>query len=194
MFSTAPFGCLQYFTASSGVLESLNYGAGPGSPYLANTKYAVCFRSAVGFCGVKFSSLPGEFVMNSNNGLQDVGDGSECHNYTTQSNNDFIQVLGGWTMLGQNKLEDAYYCGGTASTAIPDIYGRNRTELLYTNIVIILASGGPLVMLVETDEGVKFSDGVLIDAAESANQTQAQQDLINKRERGFRMSYSLTPC
>ena len=64
----------------------------------------------------------------------------------------------------------------------------------FTNMVIIPASGGPLVLLVETDEGVKFSDGVLIDAAESANQTQAQQDLINQRERGFRMSYSLTPC
>ena len=121
----APFGCLQYFTATSGTFESLNYGSGPGNPYLANTKYAVCFRSATGFCGIKFTALPGEFIVNSNNALQEVGDGSECHNYTLSSNNDFLQVLGAWTLLGSNRIEDAYYCGGTVDAAIPDIYGKN---------------------------------------------------------------------
>ena len=189
---TAPFGCLQYFTTPSGVFESLNYGSGPGTPYLANTKYAVCFRSAVGFCGLRFSSLAGEFIVNSNSAGQEVGGGSECHNYTMHSNNDFVQVLGAWTLLGANKIEEAYYCGGTPGTAVPDIYGEEQAQ---TSLDIIFsASSGPLVMLVQTDDGVKFADGVLIGAADSANETLAQQELINQRERGFRISYSLTPC
>merc|ERR1711915_1112551 len=174
----APSGCLQYFPETSGSFESLNYGGGSGAPYLANTKYAVCFRGAAGFCGIKFSALPGEFILNSNNGLQDVGEGSECHNYTVNSNNDFLQVLGAWTLLGTNKVEDAYFCGGTTSEARSDIY----------------ASGGPLVVLVQTDDGVKFADGLLIGAADAENNTQTQIDLINARERGFRLSYTLTPC
>ena len=47
-------------------------------------------------------------------------------------------------------------------------------------------------MLVNTDDGLKFSDGVLMGAAENPNNTKAQEELINQRERGFRMSYSLT--
>ena len=126
----APSGCLQYFPETSGSFESLNYGGGSGAPYLANTKYAVCFRGAAGFCGIKFSALPGEFIVNSNNGLQDVGEGSECHNYTVNSNNDFLQVLGAWTLLGTNKVEDAYFCGGTTSEARSDIYGNFDLNLI----------------------------------------------------------------
>ena len=67
-------GCRQYHSAVAGVFESLSYSSGPGSPYLANTNYAVCFRPRSGFCGLRLTSAaPGAFIMNSN-----IGDQVSC--------------------------------------------------------------------------------------------------------------------
>ena len=71
---SAPVGCRQYHSAVAGVFESLSYSSGPGSPYLANTNYAVCFRPRSGFCGLRLTSAaPGTFIMNSN-----IGDQVSC--------------------------------------------------------------------------------------------------------------------
>ena len=48
--------------------------------------------------------------------------------------------------------------------------------------------------MVRTDEGVKYSDGVLVAAADDVNSTEVQESVINARERGFKLEYSLTPC
>ena len=191
--SLAPPGCRQYHTNVSGSLESLNYGSGPGSPYLANTNYAVCFKQRPGFCGLQLTSAPAEFIVNSNNGAMVVNNGSECHNYLVDSNNDYIQVLGSYTLLGSNKVEDAYYCGGTNTSSISPIYG--LYDLIITLIDYnVLADHGPLVLLVKTDEGVKYASGQLVEAATDLNDTLVQQSVINQRERGFRLNYKLTSC
>lgn len=39
----APNGCLQYFTASTGSIESFNYNNRAG-PYLGNMDYGICFQ------------------------------------------------------------------------------------------------------------------------------------------------------
>ena len=49
-------------------------------------------------------------------------------------------------------------------------------------------------MMVTTDDGVKLSNGRLMDAADDDNSTESQILLINERERGFRLKFSLTPC
>ena len=56
------------------------------------------------------------------------------------------------------------------------------------------ATHGPLVVMVTTDDGVKISDGQLMPAADDDNSTGDQINLINERERGFRLTYTLTPC
>ena len=63
---------------------------------------------------------------------QNVGTGSECHNYAENSNNDHLSVLGSWTLLANTtaRMEDAFYCGGQANTTIAPIYGNNLTRLL----------------------------------------------------------------
>ena len=78
----------------SGSIESFNFASGPGSTYLANTQYAICFRQRTGYCGLRLDEVngTGEFILNSNNAAQDVTDGAECHNYTINSNNDYLQV------------------------------------------------------------------------------------------------------
>ena len=48
--------------------------------------------------------------------------------------------------------------------------------------------------MVTTDDGVKYSTGKLVDAADDDNSTVTQVDVINERERGFRLKFSLTPC
>ena len=48
--------------------------------------------------------------------------------------------------------------------------------------------------MVTTDDGVKSSDGMLFPAADDDNSTANQVEVINARERGFRLTYTLTPC
>ena len=48
-------------------------------------------------------------------------------------------------------------------------------------------------MMVTTDDGVKYSNGNLVLAADDDNSTDVQL-VINERERGFRLKFSLTPC
>ena len=60
--------------------------------------------------------------------------------------------------------------------------------------ILTSADHGPLVVMVRTDEGVKYSDGVLVAAADDVNSTEVQESVINARERGFKLEYSLTPC
>ena len=88
----APPGCRQYFPESTGTFSSLNYAGGSGSPYLANTRYAVCFRRRPGLCGLQLSAAPGEFIMNSNLAVEGEATGPDCHNYTVNTSNDYIQV------------------------------------------------------------------------------------------------------
>ena len=65
----APVGCLQYFHAVTGVVESFNYkddvsvvpgGSGlTGVNHLAKMDYSACVRMAAGYCGIRWSQYPG---------------------------------------------------------------------------------------------------------------------------------------
>ena len=119
----------------SGVVESLNYGAGPGSPYLAGMAYSICWRRAAPYCGLQLSAPPGGFILNSN-GLAE--EGRECHSPHNSSlpasaSNDFLQLLGGFTLSGGRKLLQAFYCGGDNSTAIPPIRGQTAANKRLTD-------------------------------------------------------------
>ena len=49
-----PAGCLQFFTGTTGVLYSYNYG---GELHLANQQYDLCIRTEEGHCSISYSSL-----------------------------------------------------------------------------------------------------------------------------------------
>ena len=57
----APDGCLQYFTAPVGSIESFNYRM-RSSPYPVSTNYAICIKRQGGefgggaFCGITFAT------------------------------------------------------------------------------------------------------------------------------------------
>ena len=54
--TAAPDGCLQYFTALSGSIESFNF-RDSGSPYPILLDYAICFKRQTGFCGITLTTL-----------------------------------------------------------------------------------------------------------------------------------------
>ena len=68
----APVGCLQYFHAVTGVVESFNYkddvsvvpgGSGlTGVNHLAKMDYSACVRMAAGYCGIRWSQYPGMYT------------------------------------------------------------------------------------------------------------------------------------
>ena len=114
-------------------------------------------------------------------------------------------MLGGWTIGpdGSTRQGEAYFCGGENATAIADIYG--ESSVLVTDLPP--AEGGPHVLLVTTDSGVRTADGMLLattatqqDKVNACNQCSelhfmiTQEDAINSRERGFQLSYSINPC
>ena len=59
---------------------------------LADWRYAVCFRQRAGLCGLQLSAQQGQFILNSGLAVQEEAVGPDCHNFTINSNNDYIQV------------------------------------------------------------------------------------------------------
>merc|ERR1719414_2094292 len=51
--SKAPTDCLQYFTGTSGVVESFNFP----TQLIATNQYTVCIRQEPGYCGIEWSEL-----------------------------------------------------------------------------------------------------------------------------------------
>ncbi|XP_026758625.2 uncharacterized protein LOC113518061 [Galleria mellonella] len=61
----APNGCLQYYTGTSGTINSFNYGSAAntvlssslvtGTRQMANLNYGICIRMEAGYCGIQYS-------------------------------------------------------------------------------------------------------------------------------------------
>merc|ERR1719474_862841 len=66
----APSGCLQYFTGSSGTINTYNYNSGNGV-LLANQDYSSCVRTERTFCAICYFSTI--FRMNVPNGIAAIG-------------------------------------------------------------------------------------------------------------------------
>nr|XP_018914941.1 PREDICTED: uncharacterized protein LOC109042576 [Bemisia tabaci] len=62
----APPGCLQYYTAKSGMYKSFNLNNNNG-PHLANLNYAICFKKVDGVCAIKHTPVFFQLSGNSNN-------------------------------------------------------------------------------------------------------------------------------
>ncbi|KAG7155783.1 hypothetical protein Hamer_G022111 [Homarus americanus] len=116
---SAPSGCLQYYTATSGTVNSFNFNnAAPtppeGTRQLANLDYGVCIEMAPGYCGIIWerNTTAGNYSFSvSGNadaldpaiaGMPDAGQvGGNC---TT----DYVMIPGGMTDTGINADR---YCG-----------------------------------------------------------------------------------
>ncbi|XP_058792284.1 uncharacterized protein LOC131664866 isoform X2 [Phymastichus coffea] len=85
----APSGCLQYYTATSGIVMSFNYGtinnARPnatipiGTREMADLNYGACVRLASGYCSLKWSLIEENSFSISGNGTSGTATfGSNC--------------------------------------------------------------------------------------------------------------------
>lgn len=123
MFFAAPSGCLQYFTAASGQFTSFNYKTteadANGPNHLANLNYAICFRIANGFCGIKYSQVASDIYSFTLSGdastLKNLDDTGRVMYSDSKCNNDYLVIPGGsQTGLDRDRqFSFDRFCGST---------------------------------------------------------------------------------
>ncbi|XP_064215815.1 uncharacterized protein LOC662365 [Tribolium castaneum] len=167
--SLAPTGCLMYYTALSGTVNSFNYGTTlsgglvinpmnmtrPGTRQLANENYGVCVQMQPGYCAIEWSQGPGDtsFTVSNDTAFADASSvglpgfpviGTMC-------NTDFVVI------------PNPIYANGTTVGA--DRFCGNQ-------LPTVISSSKPFVLTVVTDEN---------DVSDVAN-------------RGFSLTYRQIPC
>ncbi|XP_027201547.1 uncharacterized protein LOC113795558 [Dermatophagoides pteronyssinus] len=177
----APPGCLQYYTALNGNIESFNYrttnlpvvtSTTPGSVqpvetriannYLNNLNYGVCIAKHPRICAIRYSAIEFDF----GGSLADSSTpGDQCISTTTlASDGDFLTIPLGTDQLKSNLIDR--YCGQrfsptpTAALINADVYS-------YIN---------PYVIYVHTDNN-PIADGNTI-----------------SNQKGFLLKYMQIPC
>lgn len=64
---SAPNGCLQYYTGTTGTINSFNYGGAAntllsaslvtGTRQMVNLNYGICIRMEAGFCSIQYAQV-----------------------------------------------------------------------------------------------------------------------------------------
>lgn len=125
----APMGCLQYFTQSSGIIESFNFGQ-----YLNNMDYSICIQRQPDTCRIVFTSsdydwsLNGVGVAGSSSG---VGDQDCARDYL---------LIPGASRTGDGFTYDRY-CGGRLN------YYRGQS----LSAPVVIKTAGPIVLRFHSD-------------------------------------------
>eukprot|EP00093_Oithona_nana_P004803 04803.XXX_226673_223125_1 [CDS] Oithona nana genome sequencing. len=178
----APSGCLQYFSAASGQFTSFNYKtiapSGDGPNHLANLNYAICFRIANGFCGIKYSQVSSDIYS-----FTLSGDASNLNQlektrvkYSDQNCQQDYLVIPGGSQTGLDRDRQFSYdrfCGSTLGVCGIQATGQATCQEIIGPVVTYTR---PFVLGVITDE----NDGDPI--------------TNEKGNRGFNLLYSQLPC
>ena len=71
-YHTPPHGCFQYFTGSTGSIESYNYGYNDDFHHLAEQTYTICLRREKGSCKIGYipSAIGESFYLSANPGAK----------------------------------------------------------------------------------------------------------------------------
>jgi len=116
-------GCLQYFTGTSGRIESFNYaGSNSITQHLALQNYNICIRKNVGYSCIEYTPCDAT-AFSVSNGIDAAKAmiGSKC---TT----DYVEIVGGAAACGSNSLVNRF-CGevlgftdsGAVTNAVPQL-------------------------------------------------------------------------
>jgi len=153
----APMGCLQYFTAAAGTVESFNFGS-----YLNNLDYAICIERQPSTCKVTFTAS--DFLWSIDSALTDktrsaVGD-NECPA-------DYLMIPGG-SQTGDGQTFDRY-CGGKL---------HYLTDQLLEAPVVSKANG-PIVLRFHSDstQDTSVDDGFRLRYEQSSTECLPQYNL-----------------
>lgn len=125
----APAGCLQYFSAASGLIESFNFGQ-----YLNNLDYSICIARQPETCRLLFTSSDYDWSINGvgvSASTSGVGD-QDC-------SRDYLMIPGG-SRTGDGLTYDRY-CGGRLH------YFRGQT----LSSPVLIKTSGPIVLRFHSD-------------------------------------------
>lgn len=125
----APMGCLQYFTQTSGIIESFNFGQ-----YLNNMDYSVCIQRQPETCRVLFTSSDYDWSINGvgiSSATSGVGDQDCARDYL---------LIPGASRTGDGFTYDRY-CGGRLH------FYRGQT----LSSPVVIKTAGPIVLRFHSD-------------------------------------------
>ncbi|RWS08288.1 hypothetical protein B4U79_09580, partial [Dinothrombium tinctorium] len=129
----APPHCLQYYTASTGVIESFNFG-----DYLNNLDYAICIERLPDTCKVIFTAMDNEWsIEKTGTSLPSSGVGDE------QCKSDYLMISGG-SETGDGPTYDRY-CGKRL----------NFEKDSQISKPVITKANGPIVLRFHSDQYYK---------------------------------------
>jgi len=102
-----PEGCLQYFTGTSGTIQSYNYA---GGYHLASQKYSSCVRTEQGYCSIAYSAVitASDFSLSGSAGTALL--------QATQCSMDYVLIDNAGSDATQANIVGDRFCGGQLST------------------------------------------------------------------------------
>lgn len=163
----APTGCLQYFTATTGTIESFNFGN-----YLNNLDYAICIERQPDTCRIIYTSTDANFGIEAGgtviSRMPGVGD-QDCAN-------DYLLLPGG-SQNGEGQTKDRF-CGGVLSYA--NTVATTQPVISKANGPIVIRFHSDTIPTVELKEGfrVKYEQSPT-DCAVLNSGTVSQQNIQN---------------
>ncbi|XP_069960513.1 uncharacterized protein [Cherax quadricarinatus] len=115
---SAPSGCLQYYTTTSGTVSSFNFNTDPtvsSSGQIADLDYGVCVKMADGYCGIiwETNSASGDnytFTLTGNVDAidQNIIGTPAAATYASECTSDYVMIPGGVDDTG---VSNDRYCG-----------------------------------------------------------------------------------
>ncbi|KAI1290339.1 hypothetical protein HDE_08035 [Halotydeus destructor] len=125
----APTGCLQFFTQSSGIVESFNFGQ-----YLNNMDYAICIERQPSTCKIIYSASDYEWNLDKYGGQKTVAGVGDMQCVT-----DYLLIPGG-SATGYGQTFDRF-CGGKL----------NYLADASTEAKVVSKASGPIVLRFRSD-------------------------------------------
>ena len=123
----APIGCLMYYTALSGTVNSFNYGTSgneidpttglPGTRELVNENYGVCVAMIPGYCSIEWSAACDNcFIVSGDLGALGMVSltGSDC-------NSDFV-VIPNPSYVNGTPVNSDRFCGTDFPTVVSEYF------------------------------------------------------------------------
>merc|ERR1711892_100473 len=128
-----PEGCLQYFTGTTGTIQSYNNA---GGFHLANQKYSNCIRTELGYCSIAYSAV----ITASDFSLSGPAAAPTALLSATSCSMDYILISQGGTDATTANIVGDRFCGGMLS-GIAAGAGATVYSAVQPFIVIVVTDG-----------------------------------------------------
>ncbi|KAJ0183789.1 hypothetical protein K1T71_000212 [Dendrolimus kikuchii] len=121
----APNGCLQYYTGTSGTINSFNYGTAAntalstsqvtGTRQIVNLNYGICIRMEAGYCAIQYAQTSNEYSFTVTGDVEGADDtvlgtdvGAENDGDCTT---DFVVIPNPYEVSNGDAIDTDRFCG-----------------------------------------------------------------------------------